>query len=137
MTKKRIRVLIAKPGLDGHDQGAKVVALALRDLGFETIYTGLHKSVDQIVAAAVQEDVDVIGISVLSGAHIPTAQKLFERLKKEEVKDVVVVFGGNIPKRDHSKLKEIGVAGVFQTGSKFTDIAEFLNKVVPDVRGEA
>jgi methylmalonyl-CoA mutase C-terminal domain/subunit len=137
MTKKRIRVLIAKPGLDGHDQGAKVVALALRDLGFETIYTGLHKSVDQIVAAAVQEDVDVIGISVLSGAHIPTAQKLFEKLGKEGVKDVVVVFGGNIPKRDHGKLKDIGVAGVFQTGSKFTDIAEFLNNVVPDVRGEA
>ena len=137
MTKKRIRVLIAKPGLDGHDQGAKVVALALRDLGFETIYTGLHKSVDQIVAAAVQEDVDVIGISVLSGAHVPTAQRLFEKLGKEGVKDVVVVFGGNIPKRDHDKLKDIGVSGVFQTGSKFTDIAEFLNKVVPEVRGDA
>jgi len=137
MTKKRIRVLIAKPGLDGHDQGAKVLALALRDLGFETIYTGLHKSVDQIMAAAVQEDVDVIGISVLSGAHIPTAQKLFEKLDKEGVKDMVVVFGGNIPKRDHDKLKDIGVAEVFQTGSKFTDIADFLNKVVPEVRGDA
>jgi len=136
MSKKRIRVLIAKPGLDGHDQGAKVVALALRDLGFETIYTGLHKSVDQIVAAAVQEDVDVIGISVLSGAHIPTAQRLFEKLGKEGVKDVVVVFGGNIPRRDHGRLKDIGVAGVFQTGSKFTEIADFLRKAVPEVRGD-
>ena len=137
MSERKIRVLIAKPGLDGHDQGAKVIALALRDLGFETIYTGLHKSIEQIVAAAVQEDVDVIGISVLSGAHIPTAENLFKRLSEEGVKDVVVVFGGNIPKRDHGKLKDMGVDAVFQTGSKFGDIAEFLRKTVPDKRGDA
>jgi methylmalonyl-CoA mutase C-terminal domain/subunit len=137
MSERRIRVLIAKPGLDGHDQGAKVVALALRDLGFETIYTGLHKSVEQIVAAAVQEDVDVIGISVLSGAHIPTAEKLFNMLAEEGMKDVIVIFGGNIPKKDHGRLKEMGVAQVFQTGSKFTDIADFLKKAVPEKRGDA
>jgi methylmalonyl-CoA mutase C-terminal domain/subunit len=132
---KKIRVLIAKPGLDGHDQGAKVIALALRDAGFETIYTGLHKSVEQIVRAAVDEDVDVIGISILSGAHIPTAQKLFDLLKAEGRTDAVVIFGGNIPKRDHEKLKDIGVDAVFQTGSKFDDIADFIRTNAPKKRG--
>jgi methylmalonyl-CoA mutase C-terminal domain/subunit len=137
MSDRRIRVLIAKPGLDGHDQGAKVVALALRDLGFETIYTGLHKSVEQIVATAIQEDVDVIGVSSLAGAHIPIAERLLSMLGDEGVKDVVVVFGGNIPKRDHGRLKDMGVAAVFQTGSKFTDIAEFLKNAVPVKKGDA
>ena len=137
MNEKKLRILIAKPGLDGHDRGAKVVARALRDAGMEVIYTGLRQTPEMIAEGALQEDVDVIGISVLSGAHVPTAQRLFEKLGKEGVKDVVVVFGGNIPKRDHDKLKDIGVSGVFQTGSKFTDIAEFLNKVVPEVRGDA
>lgn len=137
MGERKIRVLIAKPGLDGHDQGAKVVALALRDLGFETIYTGLHKSIEQIVAAAVQEDVDVIGISSLAGAHIPVAEKLMGRLKEEGVKDVLVVFGGNIPRKDHERLKGIGVAQVFQTGSRFAEIAEFLRKAVPERKGDA
>ena len=137
MSERTIRVLIAKPGLDGHDQGAKVLALALRDLGFETIYTGLHKTIEQIVATAVQEDVDVIGVSLLSGAHIPVAQKLFERLHAEGVKDVVVMFGGNIPRRDHGRLKELGVAGVFQTGSKFDDIANFIKDAVKDRKGDA
>lgn len=137
MGERKIRVLIAKPGLDGHDQGAKVVALALRDLGFETIYTGLHKSVEQIVAAAVQEDVDVVGVSSLAGAHIPIAEKLLSRLREEGVKDILVVFGGNIPKRDHGRLKEMGVSAVFPTGSRFTEIAEFLRKAVPETRGDA
>lgn len=135
MSERKMRVLISKPGLDGHDQGAKVLALALRDLGFETIYTGLHRSIEQIVAAAVQEDVDVIGVSSLAGAHIPIAERLFEKLEGDGVKDMVIVFGGNIPRRDHGKLKEIGVAGVFQTGSKFAEIAEFLRKAVSEKRG--
>ena len=121
-----IRILIAKPGLDGHDRGAKVVALALRDAGFEVIYTGLHQTVEQIVEAALQEDVDAIGLSILSGAHLPIARKLMARLRQAGIDDKVVLVGGNIPERDVQPLKALGVAGVFPTGSSFEAIAAFI-----------
>jgi methylmalonyl-CoA mutase C-terminal domain/subunit len=123
---KPIRVLIAKPGLDGHDRGAKVVALALRDAGFEVIYTGLHQTIAQIVEAASQEDVDVIGLSILSGAHLPLAAKLLEQLRAANADDVLVLIGGNIPERDIAPLKALGVRGVFPTGSEFDHIAAFI-----------
>jgi methylmalonyl-CoA mutase C-terminal domain/subunit len=125
-----IRVLIAKPGLDGHDRGAKVVALALRDAGFEVIYTGLHQTVEQIVEAATQEDVDVIGLSILSGAHLPIARKLMAKLREAKMEDVLVMVGGNIPERDIAPLKALGVAGVFPTGSNFEAIAAFIRERV-------
>jgi methylmalonyl-CoA mutase C-terminal domain/subunit len=122
---KKIRVLIAKPGLDGHDRGAKVVALALRQAGFEVIYTGLHQTVQEIVEAATQEDVDVIGLSILSGAHIPIARKLNEQLSEANFRPVVLV-GGSIPSRDIRPLRDLGVDAVFPTGSQFTEIADFI-----------
>jgi methylmalonyl-CoA mutase C-terminal domain/subunit len=121
--------LIAKPGLDGHDRGAKVVALALRDAGFEVIYTGLHQTVDQIVEAALQEDVSVVGLSILSGAHLPLAGQVVDCLRQEGLQDVQVVVGGNIPAQDVGSLKAVGVAGVFPTGSRFEEIVAFLNSV--------
>ena len=130
-----IRVLVAKPGLDGHDRGAKVVALALRDAGFEVVYTGLHQTVEQIVEAAMQEDVDVIGLSVLSGAHLPISKKLMARLREAKMDDVLVMVGGNIPERDIPLLKELGVAGVFPTGSRFEDIAGFIREKM-NLRGQ-
>jgi methylmalonyl-CoA mutase C-terminal domain/subunit len=126
MVKKPIRVLIAKPGLDGHDRGAKVVAHALRDAGMEVIYTGLHQTVEQVVAAALQEDVDVIGLSILSGAHLPLAEKLMTLLEDKGLNDLMVLVGGNIPARDVDKLQALGVARVFPTGSRFEDIAVFI-----------
>lgn len=133
MSKKPIRILIAKPGLDGHDRGAKVVALALRDAGFEVIYTGLHQTVDQIVGAALQEDVDIVGLSILSGAHLPLTERIIARLREEGLGDVRVVVGGNIPARDVGPLKVLGVAGVFPTGSRFEEIVEFVNSVASTV----
>ena len=124
-----IRVLIAKPGLDGHDRGAKVVALALRDAGMEVIYTGLHRTVDEIVSAAIQEDVDVIGLSILSGAHLPISEKLLAQLKAAGC-DTPVVVGGNIPQRDHEKLRALGVAGVFATSSELKGIATGVRAIV-------
>jgi len=121
-----IRVLIAKPGLDGHDRGAKVVALALRDAGFEVIYSGLHQTVEQVVETAAQEDVDVIGLSILSGAHLPIARKLAAKLREAGIDDKAVMIGGNIPARDAAPLKALGVAGVFPTGSGFEAIAAFI-----------
>ncbi len=125
----RIRVLIAKPGLDGHDRGAKVVALALRDAGMEVIYTGLHRTVEEIVAAAVQEDVDAVGLSILSGAHLPLSEKLLTQLRASGL-DVPVFVGGNIPLRDHEKLRALGIAGVFATGAELTEIAGAVRNVV-------
>ncbi|MBI4673436.1 MAG: cobalamin B12-binding domain-containing protein [Chloroflexi bacterium] len=122
MSERRIRVLIAKPGLDGHDRGAKVVALALRDAGFEVIYTGLHRTVEQIVEAAIQEDVDVIGLSILSGAHLPLSEKILAQLRAAGA-DIPVVVGGNIPLRDHAALRALGVAAVFPTSTDFDEIA--------------
>jgi methylmalonyl-CoA mutase C-terminal domain/subunit len=125
-----IRVLVAKPGLDGHDMGAKVVVRALRDAGMEAIYTGLRQSVDQIVRAAVQEDVDVIGLSVLSGAHLGLAEKTLKKLKEERVEDKLLILGGVIPREDIPRLKQMGVAEVFPVGSLFADIVGFVEKAV-------
>ena len=122
--------MIAKPGLDGHDRGAKVVALALRDAGFEVIYTGLHQTVEQIVEAALQEDVDVVGLSILSGAHLPLTERAMARLREEGLEDVQVIVGGNIPERDVEPLKALGVAGVFPTGSRFEEIVGFIREKV-------
>jgi len=130
MKSKPIRVLVAKPGLDGHDRGAKVVAHALRDAGMEVIYTGLHQTVEQIVEAALQEDVDVIGLSVLSGAHLPLTEKLMEMLEEKGLNDLLIIVGGNIPGRDVEKLEALGVAGVFRTGSRFDDIVSFVEERV-------
>ncbi len=125
---KRIRILIAKPGLDGHDTGAKVVALALKDAGMEVIYTGLHRTIDEIVNTAVQEDVDVIGLSIYSGAHLPLSKKLMDKLKGMEVSDKLVLVGGNIPQRDIKTLKSYGVSEVFPVGSILDDIVECIKK---------
>ena len=127
---KRIKVLIAKPGLDGHDRGAKVVALALKDAGMEVVYSGLHKSVDQILTIALQEDVDVIGLSIMSGAHLFFTEKLIRKAREEGIGDKMVVVGGVIPMRDIPKLKEMGVMGVFPGGVSFNEIVEFLKKNV-------
>jgi len=127
---RHIRVLVAKPGLDGHDRGAKVVALALRDAGFEVIYTGLHQTVEHIVEAAIQEDVDVIGLSVLSGAHLPIATKLMAKLRENKMDDRLVLVGGNIPERDIDSLKALGAAGVFPSSSRFDDIVTFIRENV-------
>lgn len=124
---KTVRVLIGKPGLDGHDRGAKVVAHALKEAGMEVIYTGLHRTVDQIIQTAIQEDVDVIGLSIMSGAHIPILEKLMKRVKEEGLEDKLVVVGGVIPNRDIPKLKKLGVSGIFPGGVPFTDIISFIN----------
>lgn len=124
-----IRVLVAKPGLDGHDMGAKVVVRALRDAGMEAIYTGLRQSVDQIVWAAIQEDVDVIGLSVLSGAHLGLAQRTIKKMKEARIEDKLLIVGGVIPREDIPRLKQIGVAEVFPVGSPFEQIVAFLRSV--------
>lgn len=124
-----IRVLMGKPGLDGHDVGAKIVSMALRDNGMEIIYTGLHSSVDQIAQIAVQEDVDVIGLSILSGAHLPIAQKLVRKLKEKGMSDIPIVIGGVIPKKDIPVLKEYGVAEVCQFSTPLDKVVETVRKV--------
>ena len=123
---KRIRILVAKPGLDGHDRGAKVVAQALRDSGMEVIYTGLHQSVEQIINAAIQEDVDVIGLSVMSGAHLPICGKLLKKMKAKKMGDVLVVVGGVIPKRDIPVLQKMGVQGIFPGGTPFDESIQWI-----------
>ena len=125
---KRIRILVAKPGLDGHDRGAKVVAQALRDAGMEVIYTGLHQSIDQIINAALQEDVDVIGLSVMSGAHLPICEKLMKRMKEKKMEDTLVVVGGVIPKRDVPSLQEMGIAGIFPGGTPFDQSIQWIKE---------
>lgn len=131
---KKIRVLVAKPGLDGHDRGAKVVALALQDAGFEVIYTGLHQTVDQIVDTARQEDVDIIGLSILSGAHIPITKKLMVRLQEEDMTDKLVLVGGNIPEQDVPALQALGITAVFPTGSSFAEITAVIQSSVSTVQ---
>ena len=126
----KIRVLVAKPGLDGHDRGAKVIARAFRDAGFEVIYTGLRQTPEQVVNAALQEDVDVIGLSVLSGAHMTLCPRILELMKKEKLDDVLVIVGGIIPDPDIPKLKELGVGEVFQPGSSTEDIIAYIRKHV-------
>ena len=125
-TERRIRVLIAKAGLDGHDRGAKVVSRALRDAGMEVIYTGLRQSIDQIVFSAIQEDVDAIGLSVLSGAHMHLFQELIKELKNQEGRDILVFGGGIIPSEDLPLLSEIGVSAVFQPGTHTQEIVKFI-----------
>jgi methylmalonyl-CoA mutase C-terminal domain/subunit len=123
---RKLRVVIAKPGLDGHDRGAKVIARALRDAGMEVIYTGLRQTPEQIAAAALQEDADVIGLSILSGAHNHIAPRLMELLRARGLDDVLVVIGGIIPDVDIPKLKEIGVKGVFLPGTPMQEIIDFI-----------
>jgi methylmalonyl-CoA mutase, C-terminal domain len=130
MPEKRIRVLIAKPGLDGHDRGAKIIARALRDAGMEVIYTGLRQTPEMIASAAAQEDVDVIGLSILSGAHNTLAPQLLELLKQHGMNDVPVLLGGTIPEADIPKLKEAGIAEIFLPGTPTQAIIDFVRKSV-------
>lgn len=130
MTTKKIKVLVAKPGLDGHDRGAKVVAHALKEAGMEVIYTGLHKSIERIIETAKQEAVDVIGLSILSGSHLNLTQKLMAEMKKEKMGDVLVMVGGVIPEGDVEKLKAMGVKGIFPGGTPFSEFIEFIEKNV-------
>jgi len=126
MTEKKIRVLIAKPGLDGHDRGAKVIARALRDAGMEVIYTGLRQTPEQIIQAALQEDVDAIGLSILSGAHMHLFPRLMELRREKNLEDVMVFAGGIIPDQDIPRLKEIGITEVFPPGSSLAEIVNFV-----------
>ena len=123
----KIRVIIAKPGLDGHDRGAKVIARALRDAGMEVIYTGLRQTPEQIVGAALQEDADVIGLSILSGAHMHICPRVMEMLKERGLDDVLVLVGGIIPDVDIPRLREAGVRGIFLPGSPMQEIIDFIN----------
>lgn len=123
---KRIKILIAKPGLDGHDRGAKVVAQALKEAGMEVVYSGLHRTLDQIINIAIQEDVDFIGLSIMTGAHIPITQKLMKKLQEKGISDKMVFVGGVIPSRDIPKLKELGVAGIFPGGTPLAETIEFI-----------
>jgi methylmalonyl-CoA mutase C-terminal domain/subunit len=127
---RKIRVLLAKPGLDGHDRGAKVIAHALKEAGMEVIYTGLHQTVPSIVKQAVQEAVDVIGLSIMSGAHVPICRKLMDMIRKEGFENVLVVVGGVIPNRDVPLLSELGVRGVFPGGTRFDEITRFIKENV-------
>jgi methylmalonyl-CoA mutase C-terminal domain/subunit len=126
-----IRVVIAKPGLDGHDRGAKIIARALRDAGMEVIYTGLHQTPEQIVETAIQEDADAVGLSVLSGAHMTLFRRVKELLRANEAEDVLVVVGGTIPQDDADELKRQGVAEVFTPGAPTSEIVDFLRARVP------
>jgi len=130
MSERKIRVLLAKPGLDGHDRGAKVVAHALKEAGMEVIYTGLHQTVSSIVKQAMQEGVDVIGLSIMSGAHIPICRKLMDMVKKEGLEDVLVVVGGVIPNKDIPILNDMGVKGTFPGGARFDEITRFIKENV-------
>ncbi|MEA3359813.1 MAG: cobalamin-dependent protein [Thermodesulfobacteriota bacterium] len=130
MPEKRIRIIVAKPGLDGHDRGAKVMAHALKDAGMEVIYTGLHQTVPSIMKTAIEEDVDVIGLSIMSGAHIPISKKIMEAVKEEGLDDVIVVVGGVIPTKDISLLKDIGISGVFPGGTSFEESIKFIKENV-------
>ena len=123
-----LRVLVAKPGLDEHERGARVVAYGLRDAGFEVIYTGLRQTPEQVAAAAVQEDVDVVGLSILSGAHLSLTRKVLDCLKEQGAEDVLVIVGGIVPDEDIPALKGMGVAGVFVSGTPVTAIAEFIQE---------
>ena len=127
---RKIRVLLAKPGLDGHDRGAKVVAHALKEAGMEVIYTGLHQTVPGIVNQAIQEDVDVIGLSIMSGAHIPICKKLTALIKEKGIVNTLILVGGVIPGRDIPVLKEMGVGGVFPGGTHFDEIVGFIREAV-------
>jgi methylmalonyl-CoA mutase C-terminal domain/subunit len=130
MDHHRIRVLVAKPGLDGHDRGAKVIARALRDAGMEVVYTGLRQTPEMIVNAALQEDVQVIGLSILSGAHNAIVPRVMELLKEKKMSDVLVIVGGIVPDEDAAQLKRIGVAQVYQPGASLDTIVNFIRSSV-------
>ena len=130
MSQRKIRILVAKPGLDGHDRGAKIVARALADAGHEVVYTGLHQTPDMIASAAVEEAVDAVGLSVMSGAHLTLFKAVIEALKQRGAEDVVVFGGGIIPKADMEPLKEMGVAAVFAVGTPMQRIADFIRENV-------
>ena len=127
---RRIRVVVAKPGLDGHDRGAKIIARALRDAGMEVIYTGLHQTPEQIVETVLQEDADAVGLSILSGAHMTLVPRVIELLREQDAGDVVVTVGGTIPAHDIPELKKLGVAEVFTPGAPTSDIIEFIKSSV-------
>jgi len=127
-TARKIRVVVAKPGLDGHDRGAKIIARALRDAGMEVIYTGLHQTPEQIAETVIQEDADAVGLSILSGAHMTLVPKVVELLRAQGVDDVLVTVGGTIPADDIPELKELGVAEVFTPGAGTDDIVEFIQE---------
>jgi methylmalonyl-CoA mutase C-terminal domain/subunit len=127
---RKIRVVVAKPGLDGHDRGAKIIARALRDAGMEVIYTGLHQTPEQIVETVLQEDADAVGLSILSGAHMTLVPKVVELLRAQDAGDVVVTVGGTIPAQDIPELKELGVAAVFTPGAPTTEIIDFIRGAV-------
>lgn len=128
--KKKIRILIGKPGLDGHDRGAKVIAAALRDAGFEVIYTGLHQLSESIVEAAIQEDVDIIGLSILSGAHMTIFPKIIDLLKQKNAEHIIVMGGGIIPEEDIKKLLQIGVKRIFTPGAPTNEIVDYINSII-------
>jgi methylmalonyl-CoA mutase cobalamin-binding domain/chain len=130
MAERKIRVVVAKPGLDGHDRGAKIIARALRDAGMEVIYTGLHQTPEQIVETVLQEDADAVGLSILSGAHMTLVPRVVELLKEQDAGDVVVTVGGTIPAQDIPQLKELGVAEVFTPGAGTQDIIDFIKGAV-------
>ncbi len=132
MAEKKLRVLVAKPGLDGHDRGAKVICRSLRDAGYEVIYTGLRRTPEEIVSAAIQEDVDVIGLSILSGAHNVLFPKIMDLLKDKQAGDITVIAGGIIPDKDIPNLKKIGIAKVFLPGSSTEDIVTWIDKNVKE-----
>ncbi len=127
---RKIRILVAKPGLDGHDRGAKVVAYGLRDAGMEVVFTGLRQTPEQIVNAAIQEDADVVGLSILSGAHMSLTQRILQSLKEKQAGDKMVIVGGIIPSADAARLKEMGVAEVFISGTPIKTIAEFIRSKI-------
>jgi methylmalonyl-CoA mutase, C-terminal domain len=129
-TTQKIRVVVAKPGLDGHDRGAKIIARALRDAGMEVIYTGLHQTPEQIVETVIQEDADAVGLSILSGAHMTLVPRIVELLREQGVDDVLLTLGGTIPADDIPELKELGVAEVFTPGASTQDIIEFIQDAV-------
>jgi methylmalonyl-CoA mutase C-terminal domain/subunit len=133
-TDRRIRVVVAKPGLDGHDRGAKIIARALRDAGMEVIYTGLHQTPEQIVETVIQEDADAVGLSILSGAHMTLVPRIIELLREQEVDDVVITLGGTIPSEDIVALKELGVAEVFTPGASTEAAVEFIRSAVASAR---
>jgi methylmalonyl-CoA mutase C-terminal domain/subunit len=129
-TEKKIRVVVAKPGLDGHDRGAKIIARALRDAGMEVIYTGLHQTPEQIVETVIQEDADAVGLSILSGAHMTLVPRVLQLLKEQGVDDVIVTLGGTIPSDDVKELKDLGVAEVFTPGASTQQAVEFIRSAV-------
>ena len=129
-TARKIRVVVAKPGLDGHDRGAKIIARALRDAGMEVIYTGLHQTPEQIVETVIQEDADAVGLSILSGAHMPPVPRVVELLSEQGIDDVLVTVGGTIPNDDIAPLKELGVAEVFTPGAPTQAIIDFIRSAV-------